>query len=153
MVTNENPISGDQSLMIKDFLDGRRWTIDQAAPFDGDAYVVEFKIRIDAMPADGKFTFKITDTNSPEKDNESEEGAILSLKMLTERSDFIISQIRLSQSWKQSVFIPLLLSARLCQQTASFSWMENMFRTAKRNSASNLRSLVHYGLISEDQAR
>lgn len=80
MVTNENPISGDQSLMIKDFLDGRRWTIDQAAPFDGDAYVVEFKIRIDAMPADGKFTFKITDTNSPEKDNESEEGAILSFK-------------------------------------------------------------------------
>ena len=30
------------------------------------------------MPADGKFTFKITDTNSPERDNESEEGAILS---------------------------------------------------------------------------
>ena len=80
MVTNENPISGDQSLMIKDFLDGRKWSIDQAAPFDGDAYVVEFKIRIDAMPAGGKFAFKVSDVNSPEKDSESESGPILSFK-------------------------------------------------------------------------
>ena len=152
MVTNENPISGDQSLMIKDFLDGRKWSIDQAAPFDGDAYVVEFKIRIDAMPAGGKFAFKVSDVNSPEKDSESESGPILSFKNV-ERSGSIISQISLSLNWERSVFIPLPLSARRCRPTASFSWTGSMSRTAKQNSAQNLPSPPHSDSISEDQAR
>jgi len=80
MITNENPITGDQSIRFKDLLDARRWTIDAEAEFDADAYVLEFKIRIDDMPAGGKFAVKISDVNSKEHDNEGADGPILSIK-------------------------------------------------------------------------
>lgn len=70
-VTDENPISGDQSLVLSDFLDARTWMIHTLTTLDSSAYSVEFKVRIDSMPEEGgRFALKITDLNSVERDNE-----------------------------------------------------------------------------------
>lgn len=77
-VTDENPISGDQSLVLSDFLDARTWMIHTLTTFDSSAYSVEFKVRIDSMPEEGgRFALKITDLNSVERDNEDSGNPII----------------------------------------------------------------------------
>lgn len=67
----EDPLSDYASIVFKDFLDARTWMIHTTTEFDSAAYVMEFKLRIDDMPNTGdRFSFKITDVNSKEKDNE-----------------------------------------------------------------------------------
>ena len=82
MVTNDDPISGEQSVRYKDSLDARIWSIQDKGPLDSEtgAYVIEFMIRVDNMPDNGQFTVKISDKNSPEKDSEGNANPILTFK-------------------------------------------------------------------------
>jgi hypothetical protein len=108
MVTDDKPISGDQSLRCKDTLDARKWSIYQLE-FDADAYVMEFKIRIDDMPAGGKFNVKISDVNSNEKDNESPDNPILSFRNekgeigLYNLSDVLVSELEANKVYSMAI--------------------------------------------------
>ena len=77
MITDQDPISGKQSLMLKDSLDARRWTIDANGQVDADAYVLEVMIRVDALADGSKFAIKLSDLNSKAKDNENSENPIM----------------------------------------------------------------------------
>lgn len=79
MVTDQDPISGNYSLRVKNFMDARRWTINTEAPLDRDteAYVFEFLVRFDAMPKGSRFQLKISDFLSAERDSENSNNPIL----------------------------------------------------------------------------
>ncbi len=109
MITNDTPIEGEQSIRFKDLLDARRWTIDQQVEFDADAYVMEFKIRLDNMASDGKFTIKLTDVNSPEKDSENSANPILSFKNVADKiglydlGDKLVSELEANKVYSVAV--------------------------------------------------
>ncbi len=77
MITDQNPISGDHSLQLRRANDARRWGINGAS-LTGEAYAFEFMLRVDGVP--DKFTIKISDENSPERDSESDANPVLSFK-------------------------------------------------------------------------
>lgn len=76
-ITDQNPLSGDHSLQIKQGMDARRWTINGAA-LNGESYAFECLLRIDSVP--DKFTIKLTDINSPDHDNETEADPTLTFR-------------------------------------------------------------------------
>ena len=87
MVTDVDPISGEQSVRYKDTLDARIWSIQDKGPLDPEsgAYVIEFMIRVDNLPDNGQFTFKISDKNSAEHDSEGNANPILTFKKVDQK--------------------------------------------------------------------